>query len=145
MNREARLRRSSPESNRRGVVFRSAEPIHGLLHQRRSQLNAAPDLCGQFVETLGPKYAGRALVRCRKHRCHSEMEARLKGDGLIYNSKTAIELFELTAHKGKATVYRSVVGVIVGAEELSERSLDERRLACAGTFGRCCQPRGHLF
>ena len=73
------------------------------------------------------------------------MEARLKGDGLIYDSKTAIELFELTAHKGKATVYREIVGVIVGAEKLSEGSLNERRLACAGTFGRRCQPRGHLF
>ena len=73
------------------------------------------------------------------------MEARLKGDGLIYDSKTAIELFELAAHKGKATVYRDVVGVIVGAEELSEGGLNERRFACAGTFGRCRQPRGHLF
>ena len=145
MNRGACLRRASAESNRRSVAFRSAEPIHRLLHQRRSQLNAASDLCGQFVETLGPKHAGSALVRCRKHRCHGEMEARLKGDGLIYDSKTAIELFELAAHKGKATVYREIVGVIVGAEELSEGSLNERRLACAGTFGRCGQPRGHLF
>ena len=59
--------------------------------------------------------------------------------------KTAIELFELVAHKRKATVYREIVGVIVGAEKLSEGSLDERRLACAGTFGRRCQPCGHLF
>ena len=125
--------------------FVSIEPIHRLLHQRRSQLNAALDLCGQFVETLGPKHAGSALVRCRKHRCHGEMEARLKGDGLIYDSKAAIELLELAAHKGKPAVYREIVGVIVGAEELSEGSLNERRLACAGTFGRCCQPCGHLF
>jgi hypothetical protein len=73
------------------------------------------------------------------------MEARLKGDGLIYDSKTAIGLLELAAHKGKAAVYRKILGVIVGTEELSEGSLDERRLACAGTFGRCCQPRSHLF
>jgi len=139
------LRRASAESSRRNVAFRSAEPIHRLLHQGRPRLNAAPDLCGQFVETLGPKYAGRALVRCRKHRRHGEMEARLKGDGLIYDSKTAIELFDLPAHKGKATAYRDIVGVIIGAEELSEGSLNERRLACAGTFGRCRQPRSHVF
>jgi hypothetical protein len=139
------LRRASAESSRRNVAFRSAEPIHRLLHQGRPRLNAAPDLCGQFVETLGPKYAGRALVRYRKHRRHGEMEARLKGDGLIYDSKTAIELFELTAHKGKATVYRQIGCVIVGTEELSEGGLNECRFACAGTFGRCCQPCGHLF
>jgi hypothetical protein len=144
LNWAASLRRASAESNRRSVAFRRAEPIHRLLHQRRSQLNAAFDLCGQFVETLGPKYAGSSLVRYSKHRCHGEMEARLEGDGLIYDSKTAIELFELTAHKRKATVCREIVGVVVGTEELSEGSLDERRLACAGTFG-CCQPRGHLF
>jgi len=73
------------------------------------------------------------------------MKARLKGDGLIYDSKTAIEFFELAAHKGKTTVYRKIVDVIVGTEELSEGGLNERRLACAGTFGRCRQPCGHLF
>jgi hypothetical protein len=73
------------------------------------------------------------------------MEARLKGDGLIYDSKTAIELFELAAHKGKATVYREIGCVIVGTEKLSEGSFNERRLACARAFGCCCQPRGHLF
>jgi hypothetical protein len=73
------------------------------------------------------------------------MKARLKGDGLIYDSKTAIEFFELAAHERKATVYREIVGVIVGTEELSEGGLNERRLACAGTFGRCCQPCGRLF
>jgi len=132
-------------SNRRSVEFRGAEPIHRLLHQRRSKLDATLDLCRQFIEALGPKYASSALVRCRKHRCHGEMEARLKGDGLIYDSKTAIEFFELAAHKGKTTVYRKIVDVIVGTEELSEGGLNERRLACAGTFGRCGQPRGHFF
>jgi hypothetical protein len=145
LNWGASLRRRSTESNHRSVAFRRAEPIYRLLHERRSQLNAAPDLCSKFVETLGPKHAGSALVRGRKHRCHGEMKARLKGDGLIYDSKTAIEFFELAAHYGKATVYREIVGVIVGAEELSEGSLNERPLACAGTFGRCCQPRSHLF
>jgi hypothetical protein len=73
------------------------------------------------------------------------VEARLKGDGLIYDSKAAIDLFELAAHEGKPALYRHVAGVIVGAEELSEGSLNECRLACAGTFGRCGQPRGHFF
>jgi hypothetical protein len=146
LNWAAGLRRASAESNHRRVAFRSAEPIHRLLHQGRPRLNAASDLCGQFVETLGPKYAGRALVRYRKHRRHGEMEARLKGDGLIYDSKAAIELLELAAHERKATVYREIGCVIVvGAEELSEGSFNERRLACAGTFGRCGQPRGHFF
>src|SRR6185369_115419 len=116
-----------------------------LLHQRRSKLDATLDLCRQFIEALGPKYASSALVRCRKHRCHGEMEARLKGDGLIYDSKTAMELFELAAHKGKPAVYRHIVCVIVGAEELSEGRLDERRLAISRTFGRCGQPRRHLL
>jgi hypothetical protein len=145
LNRGACPRRSSPERNRRSAGFRRAEPIHRLLHERRSQLNAAPDLCGKFVETLGSKHAGSALVRGRKHRCHGKMKARLKGDGLIYDSKTAIEFFELATHQGKPTVYRKIVDVIVGTEELSEGGLNERRLACAGTFGRCRQPRGHLF
>jgi hypothetical protein len=145
LNWGASLRRRSTESNHRSVAFRRAEPIYRLLHKRRSQLNAAPDLCSQFVETLGPKHAGSALVRSRKHRCHGKMEARLKGDGLIYDSKTAIEFFELAAHMAKATVYRKIVDVIVGTEELSEGGLNERRLACAGTFGRRCQPCGHLF
>jgi hypothetical protein len=145
LNRGASLRRRSTESNHRSVAFRRAEPIYRLLHERRSQLNAAPDLCSQFVETLGPKHASSALVRGRKHRCHGKMKARLKGDGLIYDSKTAIEFFELAAHQGKATVYGEIVGVIVGTEELSEGGLNEHRLACAGTFGRCCQPCGHLF
>jgi hypothetical protein len=73
------------------------------------------------------------------------MEARLESDGLIDDSKTAIELFELAAHERKATVYRKIVGVLVGTEELSEGGLNERRLACAGTFGRCRQSCGHLF
>ena len=64
-----------------------AEPIHRLLHERSPQLNAPPDLCGKFIETLRPKHAGGALVRCRKHRRHGEMESRLKGDSLIDNSK----------------------------------------------------------
>jgi hypothetical protein len=139
------VRRRSAESNHRSAGFRRAEPIYGLLHERRSQLNAAPDLCSKFVETLGPKHAGSALVRGRKHRCHGEMKACLEGDGLIYDPKTAIELFELAAHQGKATVHREIFGVIVGAEELSEGGLNESRLACAGTLGRCCQPCGHLF
>ena len=139
------MRRISAEGNHRGVAFRGAEPIHRLLHERRPQLNAASDLRGQFVEALGPKHARSALVRCRKHRCHGKMKARLKGDGLIYDSKTAIELFELAAHERKATVYRKFVGVIVGPEELSERGLNERRLACAGAFGRGRQSCGHLF
>jgi len=126
LNREARLRRTSAESNRSSVAFRKAEPIHRLLHQRRPQLNAAPDLCGKFVETLGPKHASSALVRGRKYRCYGKMEARLKGHGLIYDAKAAIKLFELAAHKGKATVYRKIVDVIVGTEELSEGSFNER-------------------
>ena len=69
------------------LMLRCAEPIHRLLHERCSQLNASPDLRGKFVETLGPKHAGSALVRCGKHRCHGEMEARLKGDSLIDDSK----------------------------------------------------------
>jgi hypothetical protein len=73
------------------------------------------------------------------------MEARLKGDGLIYDSKAAIELLELAAHERKAMVYREIGCVIVGAEELSEGSFNERRLACAGTFGCFGQPRGHFF
>jgi hypothetical protein len=73
------------------------------------------------------------------------MEACLKGDGLIYDSKAAIELLELAAHERKATVYREIVGGIVCTEKLSEGSFNERRLACAGTFGRCGQPRGHFF
>ena len=87
MSRRASPRRLSPERNRRSVAFRSVEPVHRLLHQRRSQLNAAPDLCGEFVETLGPKYAGCALVHGRKHRRHGKMKARLKGDGLIYDAE----------------------------------------------------------
>jgi hypothetical protein len=145
LNWAAGLRRASAESNHRRVAFRSAEPIHRLLHQGRPRLNAASDLCGQFVETLGPKHAGSPLVRCRKHRCHGEMEARLKGDGLIYDSKAAIELLQLAAHERKATVYREIVGGIVCTEKLSEGSFNERRLACAGMFGRCGQPRGHFF
>ena len=139
------MRRTSAEGNHRGVAFRGTEPIHRLLHQRRPQLNAASDLRGQFVEALGPKHARRALVRCREHRCHGKMKARLKGDRLIYDPKTAIELFELAAHQGKPAVYRKVVGVIVCPEELSERGLNERRLACARTFCRGRQPCGHLF
>ena len=37
----------------------------------------------------------------------------LKGDSLINDSKTSVELFKLKAHKGKATVYRDVVGLII--------------------------------
>jgi hypothetical protein len=105
--------------NHCGVTFRSAEPIHRLLHQRRPQLNAAPDLRGQFVEALGAKHTRRALVRCRQHWCHGKMKARLKGDRLIYDPKTAIQLFELAAHQGKPAVYRKFVGVIGDPEELS--------------------------
>jgi len=144
LNWGASLRLRS-ESNHRSVAFRVAEPIYRLLHERRSQLNAAPDLCSKFIETLGPKHAGSALVRCRKHRCHGKMETRLKGDGLIYDPKTAIEFFELAAHQGKATAHREIVGAIVRTEELSEGGLNESRLACAGTLGRCRQPCGHLF
>ena len=60
------------------------------------------------------------------------MKARLEGDGFIHDSKTAIQLFELAAHKRKATIYREIVGVIVGTEELSEGGLNESRFACAG-------------
>jgi hypothetical protein len=117
------------KGNHRGFTFRSAETINRLLHQRRAQLNAASDLCGQLVETLGPKHASRALVRCRKHRCHGKVKARLEGDRLIYDSKAALQLFELAAHQGKPAVYRKFVGVIVSPEELSKRGLNERRLA----------------
>lgn len=139
------MRRVSPNGNHRSDAFRSTEPIHRLLHQRRAQLNAAADLRGQFVEALGPKHARRVLVRVRKHRCHGKMKARLKGDRLVYDSKATIQLFELAAHQGKPTVYRKFVGVIVGPQELSERGFNKRRLACARTF--CCgrQPCGHLF
>ena len=106
MNWAAGLRRASAESNHRRVAFRSAEPIHRLLHQGRPRLNTASDLSGQFVETLGPKHAGSPLVRRRKHRCHGEMEARLKGDGLIYDSKAAIELFEVTRSAGQGVRVR---------------------------------------
>jgi hypothetical protein len=63
------------------------------------------------------------------------MEARLKSDSLINDSKTAIELFELAAHKGKATIYRDVVGFIIRTEELSKGSLNERRFGGSGTLG----------
>ncbi|KRR11746.1 hypothetical protein CQ10_39940 [Bradyrhizobium valentinum] len=119
------------------LAFRCAEPIRRLLHERCSQPNASPDLRGKFVETLGPKYAGSTLVRCGKHWRYGEMEARLKGHSLINDSKTAIELFKLAAHKGKATVYRDVVGFIIRSEELSEGSLNERRFGGAGTLGSC--------
>ena len=77
------------------------------------------------------------MVRCGKHWCYGEMEACLKGDSLIDDSKTAIELFELAAHMGKATVYRDVVSFIIRAEELREGGLDERRFGGAGTLGSC--------
>jgi len=112
------MRRIS-ERNRRGVTLRSTETIHRFLHQRRPQLNAAPDLRGQFVEAFGPKHARRALVRGGQHWCHGKMKARLKGDRLIYDPKTAIQLFELAAHQGKPAVHRKVVAVIVDPEELS--------------------------
>ena len=95
------------------LSFRRAEPIHRLLHQRCSQPNTSPDLRGKFIETLRPKYTGSALVRCGKHRCYGEMEACLKGDSLIDDSKPAVELLELAAHMGKAKVYRDVVGFII--------------------------------
>ena len=132
MNYGACLRRSSAGSS---VALHRAEPIHRLLHERRSQLNSAPDLCRKIVEALGPKCAGGALVCCRKHRCYGEMETCLKGDGLVYDSKTAIELFELAAHKTKATIYRDIAGIMVRTKELSEGGLNECRLACARTLG----------
>ncbi|MFG3591052.1 hypothetical protein [Bradyrhizobium sp. RDI18] len=108
------------------LAFRCTEPIHRLLYERCPHPNASPDLRRKFVETLGPKYAGSTLVRCGKHWRYGEMEARLKGHSLINDSKTAIELFKLAAHQGKATVYRDVVGFIIRAEELSEGGLNER-------------------
>lgn len=90
-----------------------AEPIQRLMHERSPRLNAPPNLCRKFIETLRSEYTGSAVVRCGKHRCYGEMEARLKGDSLINDSKTSIELFKLKAHKGKATVYRDVVGLII--------------------------------
>ena len=110
-----------------------------------TSINRIAETIAQFVEALGPKHARRALVRGRKHRRHGKMKARLKGDCLNYDSKATIQLFELAAHQGKPAVYWKFVGVIVGPEELSEGSLNERRLACARTFGGIFQPCCHLF
>jgi hypothetical protein len=145
MSRGACLQRFVARATRMSLAFRCAVPIHRLLHERCSQPNASSDLCGKFVETLGPKYAGSALVRCGKHWCYGEMEARLKGDSLINDSKTAIELFELAAHQGKATIYWEVIAVIIRTEELSESGLNQRRFAGAWQLGSCRQPRGHLL
>ena len=73
------------------------------------------------------------------------METRLKGDGLVDDAKAVIQLCELAAHQGKTTIDWKVVGLIAGPKELSQGSLDERRLAGTGTFGRGCQPRVHFL
>jgi len=74
------------------------------------------------------------------------MESRVKGDGLIYDPETAIELLELTTQSGKPVRHCSgIADIIVGAQETIEGCFDKRRFGGTGTLGCGCQPRGHAF
>jgi hypothetical protein len=74
------------------------------------------------------------------------MESRVKSDRLIRDPEIPIELLELVTQSRETARHRSgVADVVVRAEETIERCFHEPRLRGAWTFGRFCQPCGHLL
>ena len=81
-----------------------AKPIHRLLHERGSQLNATPNLGSKLVEPLRPEPARGSQSFGRQRRSHRKLVSSLQRHSLVDDLKIPIDLFELSAHKGKATV-----------------------------------------
>ena len=83
---------------------RCVEPVHGLLHQGRSQLNTPFDLGREFVETRRAEPARGRLYGCRQLRGNREVEPGVKRDDLAYDAEIPVELINLAAQSASRPV-----------------------------------------
>lgn len=96
------------------------QPIDRLLHERASQLHATPNLHCKLVKPIRPKRTRAAQSGGGQGWGHSKLVSREQRNCFADNPNSSIELLELAAHKGKATICYDFFDVIVSTEKLSK-------------------------